>query len=473
MKFAESSVHEIIKLETDLGGVLNQLPVKVLISDFEGKILYANDYLKEQLGLLEKDLVGESVWELNKDPEYGKKIFFERVEGLHDKDVYSYQTEANWVNNTTKWLDIKVKRLNLPDYENVLLWSATDINIVKMMEKDLVKSKARTQAIFESATEGIFTADKNLMIINVNPALQEMFGYQDSELIGEHAFLLIPSLADFKNEVHSQDELEIAIYESFLGKNRQFQGVKKDGTTFPLELNLNEVTLSDESFFTGLIRDISESRELENQILKVAESERFKIGQELHDGVGQMLSAIGLMTRNLSRKLRSNSLPGVQELDEITEMVQEADQEVRQLAHGLAHIELQNEGLQVALKRLCERFQSLLKTNCAFICSPGLDIEDRMMALHLYRIVQEAVKNAIKHGNANKIRVKLQKESNYILLTVEDNGIGLFEDPNEQKFKGMGLSTMRYRAELLGGNFDIGNTSNGWTMVKCLIPYNT
>lgn len=471
MSFTEHTVRKKQTLEHDLSGVLDQLPVKVLISDYDGRVLYANDYLKNQFQLYDQAIIGSPIWNLNKNPEEGRKIFFDRLECLKGKEIYAYQTEAN-LSTRTIWLDVKIKSLDLPEYGDVLIWVATDIDFAKMMEKDLAKSKARSQAIFDSATEGIFTANKKGEILNINPALEKMFGYSRSELIGQRVCMLIPPLLDFKKDACFDEEFNPELKESLIGITRQFQGIKKDGDSFSVELNMNEVELPEETFFTGLIRDISESRELENQILKVAESERFKIGQELHDGVGQMLSAIGLMTRNLSRKLRSNGLPGADELDDITEMVQEADQEIRQLAHGLAHIELQNEGLQIALKRMCERFQSFTKTDCHFICSPGLEISDQMTALHLFRIVQEAVKNAIKHGNANQIKVKLQKDPENVSLSIEDNGIGLFENPNDYKFKGMGLSTMRYRAELLGGNFEIGSTSKGWTQVKCLIPVN-
>lgn len=271
--------------------------------------------------------------------------------------------------------------------------------------------------------------------------------------------------------METDTDLDPKLKESLLGYSRQFQAAKKDGTLFPVELNLNEVELPGGSLFIGLIRDVSKNRELERQILKVAESERLKIGQELHDGVGQMLSAINLMTNNLSRKLKSNALPGSDELDEIIEMVKEADQEVRHLAHGLAHIELQNEGLLIALKRMCERFNSFTKTDCKFICSKELEVNDKMTALHLFRIIQEAVKNAITHGHAENIKVRIEADDDQIYLEVEDNGSG-FNGFEDNKVKGMGLSTMQYRAELLGGTFNLQRTSEGWTRVSCLIPFN-
>ena len=462
----------IKEVSNELTVILDQLPVKVIVSDYEGMVLYANNFIREQLNLTNEKILGKPIWILNRDPEAGKKIFFERISNLKESEVYSYHAEANLRPDKSKWLDINVRPLKISGLDDVIIWVASDIDFIKLMEKDLARSNARYQAIFETATEGIFIADKRWTIRNTNPALEKMFGYKSNELIGKKVSKLIPCLEDILNKLRQDHQNDTDIKKSFFGLRRQFQGQKRNEFFFPIELNVNEVQLTEESFYTGLIKDISLSRELEKQVLAIAESERFKIGQELHDGVGQMLSAINLMIKTLSRKLRSNELPGADELDEITDMVKEADEEVRQLSHGFAHIELEKEGLPVALKRMCERFRNFTKTDCQFICSSKLNVKDRMTSLHLFRIVQEAVKNAIKHGKANKILVKLQSGEEFIILSIEDNGIGLFEEPNDHKFKGMGLKTMRYRAELLGGNFEIGKNVKGWTQVKCSIPLN-
>ena len=467
MSFVEITLSEKAGINGYLGRVLNVLPSMVLVTDPEGRILYVNQYTSEQLGYSMDNLIGQPIWQIYKEPEKGRSLFQDGLRKMIRNTVYGFQAEAITADGCMKWLDVRIKYLGLPKGCNHVLWTASDISAIKMMEKDLAKSKARTEAILESTVEGIIAANQNGVILNANLSIERMFGYDLNELIGQKLEILAPDIAPYKSKVE-----EFGCYQMTLGNNRQFQGVRKNGNNFPVEIEINEINFENEFFITALIRDVSKRRELEQQVLKVAESERFKIGQELHDGVGQMLSAIALMTKNLSRKLSNQSDVTTDEIDAITEMIQETDQEIRQLAHGLAHIELQNEGLKVALKTMCERFQMLSQVDCHFICSPGINISDNMMALHLYRIVQEAINNAIKHGNANKIRVKLKKDDAHYLLTINDNGVGLFEKPNDKKFKGMGLSTMHYRAELLGGNFEINNVKNGWTQVKCYIPIN-
>lgn len=379
-------------MSNELTLILDQLPVKVIVSDYEGNVLYINNFIREELDLANEKILGEPIWILNRDPVAGRNKFFKSISKLQLNEVYSYHTEANLRPGTSKWLDINVRPLRISGQEEVIIWVASDIDFIKLMEKDLARSNARYQAIFDTATEGIFIADKRWTIRNINPALEKMFGYKREELIGQKVSKLIPCIEDILNKLRVDHDNDTDLKKSFFGLRRQFQGQKRDESFFPIELNVNEVQQSEESFYTGLIKDISLSRELEKQVLAIAESERFKIGQELHDGVGQMLSAINLMIKTLSRKLRSNELPGADELDEIQEMVKEADEEVRQLSHGFAHIELEKEGLKVALKRMCERFRNFTKTDCQFICSSKLKINDRMTSLHLFRIVQEAVK---------------------------------------------------------------------------------
>jgi PAS domain S-box-containing protein len=459
----------ITSKESDSGdkfaSLFDELPVLILITDSDGNIVYSNDYAETQIGFSFQDLKGIPIWFFHKDQEKGRQLFEKWNYEVNDGEIYSFNIKLNLSNETRKWLDVKVRKVKTPKLEDLALWSATDISKLKLMERDLARNKARVEAILESAAEGIVTTNKKGIILSMNPAMKQIFGYYESELIGEtlSSFITIPSV-EFT-------EADLVVRRKMLiGQNRQVQAKHKDGHIFPVELSLNEIKLGKECFYSGLIRDLSESRKLESEILKVAENERFKLGQELHDGVGQMFSAIGMISGNLARKAKANGLPIANEMDEITAMIKEADQEIRQLSHGLAHVELENEGLQVALKRMCERFESLSDTHCQFICSPGMEITNYITTLHLFRIVQEAVQNAIKHGNPTQIIVKLQEEDNYIVLTVEDEGTGLTSDFEIEKLKGMGLDTMRYRTEILGGNFSIKNTEGGWTKVECRIP---
>ncbi|MDZ7806442.1 MAG: PAS domain S-box protein [Gracilimonas sp.] len=450
----------------EFASLLDELPAMILITDLDGTIIYSNDHVENELGFSLQHLKDIPIWYLYKDQEKGEELFNKWKKKTADNGIDAFHVKLHLPNETMKWLNVKVRKFKTDQIDNYALWSACDVSALKIMEGDLAKNKARVEAILESAAEGIFTINKKGAILSLNPAVERIFGYSKSEMIGEQlcSFLTLPTQDFINTDLVGRRKM-------LMGKNRQVQAVHKDGHIFPVELSLNEIKLGKHFILTGLIRDLTESRKLEAEILKAAESERLKLGQELHDGVGQMLSAIAMISGNLARKAKANNLPGANELDGITSMIQEADEEIRQLSHGLAHVELQNEGLQLALKGMCERFQSISDTHCRFICSPGLEIEDYMTSLHLFRIVQEAIQNAIKHGNPGQITVKLQKEENHVILSIEDDGDGFSNDIHQEKLKGMGLNTMQYRAEILGGSFSVENTSDGWTKVRCIIPF--
>lgn len=453
--------------------VLHELPAMVLITDLKGEVLYMNKNVENEFGFKLDQKKGKPVWSLFVNHKKGKSYFDSWAERLNRDEVVTYQEETRFSNGKKKWLDVKLKKLKQANNSDIVLWTASDITILKKLEQDLEKRRARTEAIVESTIEGIFSTNKEGIILSANTAMEQIFYYPKAELVGMPLAKLIPALLDYSSESNMPVDINLMQKErKYEDSNRQIKGKKKNGSFFPILLSLNELPLKNEDLFTGLIVDLSESRRLENKILETAENERLKIGQELHDSVGQMLSAITLITQNLARKLKANSLPGVEELEEIIEMVKEADQETRHLAHGLAHIELENEGLLVALKRLCHRFQTLSKTNCSFECEPGIQIKDKMMALHIYRIVQEAVNNAVTHAKASRINVKLEREGSFIKLIVENNGDCFENSSVDMKVEGMGLNTMQYRVEILGGDFNIGSTGKGLTQVKCLIPVN-
>lgn len=465
MSFIESILSNKSDLKDKFLMLLNDLPAMIFISDLGGKIVYSNQYVETVLGFSFQDLKDLPIWYLYKDQDKGEYLFHKWNNETNFGEIVSLNLNIQLPNKTRKWLDVKVRKLNNLQSEGLVIWTASDITKQKIMERDLARNKAGVEVILESAAEGILTTNKKGNILNLNPAVEQIFGYRESEMIGEEisSFITLPTSEFGEADLIGKRRM-------LMGQNRQVLAVHKDGRLFPVELSFSKIITGNDIFYTGLIRDISEKRKLEAEILKIAEKERFNIGQELHDGVGQMLSAIAMINENLARKIKANGLSIATELAEITDMIHEADQEVRRLSHGLAHVELENEGLQFVLKRMCEQFQLMSDMRCRFICSPGLEIKDDITSLHLFRIVQEAIQNAIKHGKPKEIKVQIKKEENCIVLLVENDGDGLMDDIEILKQRGMGLKTMRYRAEILGGIFNIENTSDGRTRVRCIIP---
>jgi two-component system CheB/CheR fusion protein len=246
--------------------------------------------------------------------------------------------------------------------------------------------------------------------------------------------------------------------------------LRKDGTTFPLDLAVSEVVHDGTRTYTGIIRDISERRRLEQEILRVSEQERRRIGQDLHDGLGQMLTGIGLISQNLAQKLKMDNLDAADDVAEIADLVKDADQQARSLARGLVPVEFHADGLSTAVTRLTVNAERLFGITCSFEESGDLRIQDNTVAMHLYRIVQEAVSNAAKHGRATVVRITLAYGRDQVRLRIHDNGVGLGNA--EPSTSGMGVRIMQHRARIIGGVLKIRAAPEGGTIVTCTLPFN-
>lgn len=453
--------------EQDMRAMLENLPRLVMLIDLDGTIMYWNKGGEEIFGYKASEIVGKRVGYLYPDRE--PDCFEKELVTLKKGEEISFEVKGQHKNGSRVWVDVKRKIIENSLGQPVILSTASDINLQKKVELELAESQARTEAILETAVEGIVTINKGGIIQSFNQAAEEMFGYRSEEVIGENINMLMPSPYQEEHDQYLKNYLETG-ERKIIGIGREVRGKRKDGSIFPIELAVSEVEFGDEVIFTGLIKDISGRRELENEILKRAEDERRYIGQELHDSLGQMLSGIGMISRNLARKFKANGLPAADDVVEIADMIKEADELARNLAHGLAHIELENEGLKVAMNRLCKRFEKISDIRCECAFSDDIPTEKQNVALHLYRITQESLNNAMTHGKAKNVSVRLEVNEGYLQLFVEDDGVGF---PNEEKIDdGMGIKTMRYRAHTLGGDLRINRTADEWTQVICTVPVN-
>jgi len=231
---------------------------------------------------------------------------------------------------------------------------------------------------------------------------------------------------------------------------------------------VSEVKLPDQHIFTGIVRDISEQRRLEQEVLRISEHERQRIGQDLHDGLGQMLTGIGLITKNLSHQLASNGHELAKEADEISSLIKEADEHARTLARGLVPVEFEEKGLEAALERLKQNAEKLFDIEFTLDVSGKLDFDDATQAIHLYRIAQEGVSNAVKHGSSTKVAVHLASTEKHIRLRVADNGSGFAE--NWDTKGGLGVRIMQFRARLIGGNLEVSDIPDKGAIITCTIP---
>jgi signal transduction histidine kinase len=214
------------------------------------------------------------------------------------------------------------------------------------------------------------------------------------------------------------------------------------------------------------IRMLEERRQLELDIIQVSEHEQQRIGQDLHDGLCQQLAAIGCAVHALAEELHSQQLPAAHDAALVVESVQQAVADARDLARGIFPVHVDDSGFSAALKELAGNTSRLTGVSIVIQESGEIQIDSPKVAMHLYRIAQEAVANAVRHGRAREIVIALNQRGDVLELRLEDDGVGMVTDKTSA-VTGMGLRTMRYRAQSVGATFEITPRSTGGTCVCC------
>jgi signal transduction histidine kinase len=217
--------------------------------------------------------------------------------------------------------------------------------------------------------------------------------------------------------------------------------------------------------------DMRRLRELERDIVGASEREQQRIGADLHDGLCQYLAGIACVTGSLRDDLSERFQPESETAAELHELLRDAIVQARDIARGIAPVHMDEAGLASALEDLAANTQRLQDVNCTFESEGDVLIANRDIATHLYRIAQEATSNAIRHGRAKVVAIRLTVNAGQIALTIEDNGIGIQSSDSHRS--GMGLRSMRYRAGVLDGTIEISPLPGSGTRVCCHAPLPT
>ncbi len=346
----------------------------------------------------------------------------------------------------------------------------------KQAETQLHESTERMRAILSTAADAIITIDQCGIISGLNSATERMFGYTKQELVGQNVGILMPQPYRGEHDGYIRRYLETG-EARIIGIGREVIGKRKDSSTFPADLAVSEV--DDLGLLTGMVRDISDRKELEKQVLEIAAEEDRRIGHELHDNTQQQLTGLGLLAQSVAEMLvgAKKSEPRLFEnpaFSEATDMaarvaqgISETANHVHLLSRGLVPVEVDAEGLRAALSRLASNTGELHAVRCGFHCQGPVELADNFVATHLYRIAQEAVNNALTHSRTKRIDISLAKSNENIIMKVLDNGIGIGD--THASGPGLGLRIMSYRAGLIGATLQIGHGQQGGTLVSCTV----
>jgi PAS domain S-box-containing protein len=320
-------------------------------------------------------------------------------------------------------------------------------------------------AVVHDSNDAITVQDFEGNIKFWNIGAKRIYGYTKTEALKMNIRQVAP-----KNGRDDALALLKRLREGEKVRSFEAQRLTKDGQL--IDVWITVTTLTDEAgnlvAFATTERDVTERKRLERELLAIREKEQKLIGREMHDSMGQMLTGIAVKSKGLELKLKSKSLHESADAAEICELANEAIAQTRRLARMLYPVDIETGGLVSALQGLASSTKDLLKISCRFECNNAVPIRDPVTARHLYRIAQEAITNAVRHGKAKKIRIELTSGKGKTILKVANDGKDL--PRNLAKKKGIGLKIMKYRTKMIGGVLDIDRGRKGGTIVTCTFP---
>ena len=337
-------------------------------------------------------------------------------------------------------------------------------------EVEIGEWKARYDAAARATGQVLYDWDRASNQIIWSGSTQDVFGYAPAELRTREEWI---------GKVHPRDRHRIeASLDDFLrdgaAEPASYRVVRPDGSYVTIEARRLGLRGSDGKVdrVIGFLSDITERRRLEREVIEVANREQVRIGNDLHDGLGQELTGIALLMKSISSQARIAYPQLAAELATVTDLLSHAVASCRALAQGVSAYALERGGLETALLELAQTSRNVFGFECAVSCARGLSRQlNEQQAYQLYRIAQEAVSNAAKHSGGRRVEVRLEALDSKIRLVVSDDGKGL-KAPGG-KAAGMGLRTMRYRAAMIGAQLQVDAEPTKGTRVTCSLKLDT
>jgi len=337
---------------------------------------------------------------------------------------------------------------------------------------DILREHQRLTFHMENSPLAAIEYDHEFRIRRWSAQAEKLFGWKSREVLGRHNFEL--------RLVHPSDQAKVSSAIKQLIQRREPRNVlrnrnyRKNGAIMLCEW-YNSALLDEKgqvASILSLAQDITHQERsfMERSIAMVSEKERQRIGLELHDVLAQQLAGIAFLSKALERKLSSRSSGHSAQAGQLAQLASEAVLQVRNLSSGLYPAELERRGLVAALRELTLGQAQIYKIPCTFKQTGEAPALDSGVSLNLYRIVQEALTNAMKHSNARRVTILFQAKKKELHLIVADDGRGFL--PIKEEARGKGIGIMTYRAESIGAHLQIESAQSRGTIVRCIIQLN-
>jgi len=377
------------------------------------------------------------------------------------------QGQIRWVANT-------LQPLGQPDPELLLARGVLrDIGDRRLMLAALADAEDRLQVLLDNSGTAIVLLNAEGRVIEANRTAAKLFDCPCPSLLGWH-------LADLLTETSAEllpdrtGTKSARDWTPRMCERLEIVALRPNTDTFPAELTITPIP--EQGLWTAVFADISERRALQSHVLETAAREQRRLGQELHDGIGQEVTGLSLLAAALNDLVnRGNTSPGLtgdhwERIRSITGMIsrqlRETGHNLRNLAHGMMPVPIDPWGFQAAIEDLASGLNASGKVRCRVRLDADLRLKSATVATELYRIIQEALSNSIRHGQATRIAIVGNLTAHGLRLRIDDNGQGLPADQLSQT-NGFGRRTMQYRASLIGGAVWWRSRPGGGTRVVC------
>jgi PAS domain S-box-containing protein len=459
----------------------------MLIANAEGKIVFANPPVERMFGYSSDQLVGMRI----------ESLIPERFHHAHVSHRSDYMAQPRARNmgsgmelyarhQSGKEFPVEVSLSPLKLEANVSMVMATihDVTARNEAKAALEESEARMRAIFETAVDAIVTIDERGIIERANPATESLFGYTEAELAGKNVSILMPSPYRERHDGYLAHYLQTG-ERRIIGIGREVVGQRKDGTVFPMELSVAEMHFGKRRMFTGVVRDISERKQAEaalrqsqNELRELSayqerlkEEERKRIAQEIHDELGALLTGIKAhVSVSIDRTGKAGEQPDPL-LKEALGLADTAISSVRKVITDLRPSVLDQLGVWAALEWYADQIAGRSQVTCECVIDPEVqEIElNQERSTMLFRIVQEALTNVVRHAHASQATIQVEQVSDEIVVKVVDNGRGIDTDRLLNR-ESWGILGMYERARYFGGELRITGTPGKGTEVALRLP---
>jgi PAS domain S-box-containing protein len=469
-QFTEGLEQRVRERTVELEHLYATVPVGLVLIDTEYRFVQANEAaatiygksIKQHLGYRVRDVIPELADQmetiLSRVFSSGELALNVEIKGALPTDP---ETTGYWLTSyyPMKSDDGEVQAVNAV-FQNI-----TDR---KHADEELSKSEAHYRNLTESIDQFVYRADpKTFAAIFANSAVAGLYGFTMEEWLNDTALWrksLYPDdrervLAEF-SELKKKVESGVIRYR-IRTKDQTVRWIE-DHVSWEKDEQGNVISMN------GMMYDVTERKRLEQDVLDIGERERRRLGEDLHDDLGQQLAGIGFLAEELAQQLDRKDLAlEAGKLGTINKLVTQSITRSRDLARGLYPIEIASLGFEVVIRALAKPSEAIYGIACVVLVDQHLGIDEDRVGPPLYRIAQEAITNAMRHGNANRIAISLKMEGAQVVMIVEDDGSGLPDDFGESE--GMGLRIMRHRARTIDATLEVCNAPGGGTIVKCAI----